>query len=105
MNEVASVQLDGDIAYLRVEVDVSPIDQPAEEVAKLNARKKDQSFFYYSTDGKAWTRIGSAIDMPYSIPHFIGYRFGIFNFATKESGGYVDVDYFRLGTELSPESK
>ncbi len=26
-------------------------------------------------------------------------------FASKEAGGYVDVDYFRLGTELSPESK
>ena len=25
--------------------------------------------------------------------------------ATKEAGGYVDVDYFRLGTDLSPESK
>ncbi len=105
MNEVASVPLNGDIAYLRVEADVSPIDQPAEEVAKLNARKKDQSFFYYSNDGKTWTRIGSAINMPYSMPHFMGYRFGIFNFATKEAGGYVDVDYFRLGTELSPESK
>ena len=105
MNEVASVPLNGEIAYLRVEADVSPIDQPAEEVAKLNARKKDQSFFYYSNDGKTWTRIGSAINMPYSMPHFMGYRFGIFNFATKEAGGYVDVDYFRLGTELSPESK
>ena len=51
------------------------------------------------------TRIGNAINMPYSMPHFMGYRFGIFNFATKEAGGFVDVDYFRLGTELSPESK
>ena len=105
MNEVASVPLDGDIAYLRVEADVSPIDQPEEEVAKLNARKKDQSFFYYSSDGKTWTRIGSAINMPYSMPHFMGDRFGIFNFATKEAGGSVDVDYFRLGTDLSPERK
>ena len=105
MNEIASVPLDGDIAYLRVEVDVAPVNAPAEDEYKLNARRKDQSFFYYSNDGKTWTRIGNAINMPYSMPHFMGYRFGIFNFATKTAGGYVDVDYFRVGTDLSPESK
>ena len=105
MNEIASVPLDGDIAYLRVEVDVAPVDAPAEDEYKLNARRKDQSFFYYSNDGKTWTRIGNAINMPYSMPHFMGYRFGIFDFATKTAGGSVDVDYFRIGRELSPESK
>ena len=105
MNEVASVPLDGDIAYLRVEVDVAPVNAPAEDEYKLNAPRKDQSYFYYSADGKTWTRIGNAIRMPYSMPHFMGYRFGIFNFATKEAGGFVDVDYFRIGTDLSPESK
>ena len=105
MNEIASVPLDGDIAYLRVEVDVAPVGAPASDEYKLNVRRKDQSFFYYSKDGKTWTRIGNAINMPYSMPHFMGYRFGIFNFATKEAGGFVDVDYFRLGTDLSPESK
>lgn len=105
MNEIASIPLEGDIAYLRVEVDVAPVNAPAEDEYKLNARRKDQSFFYYSNDGKTWTRIGNAINMPYSMPHFMGYRFGIFNFATKTAGGYVDVDYFRIGTDLSPESK
>ena len=105
MNEIASVPLDGDIAYLRVEVDVAPVGQPADQEFRLNVQRKDQSYFYYSNDGKTWTRIGNAIRMPYSMPHFMGYRFGIFNFATKEAGGYVDVDYFRVGTDLSPESK
>ena len=105
MTEVASVPLDGDIAYLRVEVDVAPVNAPAEDEYKLNVQRKDQSYFYYSTDGKTWTRIGNSIRMPYSMPHFMGYRFGIFDFSTKEAGGSVDVDYFRIGTELSPESK
>jgi hypothetical protein len=26
--------------------------------------------------------------------HFMGNRFGIFNYATKASGGYVDMDFF-----------
>ena len=106
MNERASVPLGGDIAYLRVEVDVSPVGQPVEAGARLNVNRKDQSCFYYSRDGRNWTRIGDAIRMPYSLPqHFMGYRFGIFNFATKTAGGYVDVDYFRLGTQLSPGSR
>ena len=30
----------------------------------------------------------------------MGYRFGLFNFATKNPGGYVDFDFFRLGNTL-----
>jgi hypothetical protein len=26
----------------------------------------------------------------------MGYRFGLFNFATKTAGGCVDFDYFRV---------
>ncbi|MEI3220195.1 MAG: hypothetical protein V8S08_12040 [Lachnoclostridium sp.] len=26
----------------------------------------------------------------------MGYRFGLFNYATKSTGGYVDFDYFRV---------
>nr|WP_242954184.1 dockerin type I domain-containing protein [Clostridium puniceum] len=27
---------------------------------------------------------------------FIGYRFALFNYATKAAGGFVDFDYFRI---------
>ena len=52
--------------------------------------------FYYSLDGKKWIKIGSQLKMAYTLPHFMGYRFGLFNYATKTSGGYVDFDYFRI---------
>jgi hypothetical protein len=26
----------------------------------------------------------------------MGYRFGLFNYATKRAGGYVDFDYFHI---------
>jgi hypothetical protein len=42
--------------------------------------------------------------MSYTIPHFMGYRFAIFNFATKTPGGFVDVDYFRVGIPQSKEA-
>jgi len=59
-------------------------------------QRKDTGYFYYSLDGNVWTRIGSPLKMEYSMPHFMGYRFGLFNFATKEVGGFVDFDWFRV---------
>lgn len=58
--------------------------------------KKDEARFYYSLDGENWTGIGSVLHMSYTIPHFMGYRFGLFNYATAEAGGFVDFDYFRI---------
>jgi len=34
--------------------------------------------------------------MAYTIPQFIGYRFALFNYATKTTGGLVDFDWFRV---------
>ncbi|WP_372490047.1 hypothetical protein [Chitinophaga sedimenti] len=38
--------------------------------------------------------------MAYTIPHFMGYRFGLFNYATKTAGGYADFDYYRISEQL-----
>jgi beta-xylosidase len=56
----------------------------------------DTAVFFYSLDGNAWTTIGSRLKMAYTIPQFIGYRFGLFNYATKQVGGFVDFDYFHI---------
>jgi beta-xylosidase len=58
--------------------------------------KTDVDKFFYSLDGKSWIVIGSRLKMEYSMPHFMGYRFGLFNYSTKNPGGYVDFDWFRL---------
>lgn len=57
---------------------------------------KDQGQFFYSTDGEKWTPIGEPLQMKYTLPHFMGYRFGLFNFATTKAGGHVDIDYYKL---------
>lgn len=62
--------------------------------------RKDIAKFYYSLDGKNWKAIGSELKMEYTIPQFIGYRFGLFNYATKTPGGYVDFDYFRISDKI-----
>lgn len=60
----------------------------------------DRASFAYSLDGVAWTPIGDDLAMEYSLDHFTGYRFAIFCYATVETGGHVDVDWFRVGDDI-----
>lgn len=85
--EVRSIPLDQNVVHFKVECDFT--------------NKRDIADFYYSLDGKTWTSIGTTLKMSYTLPHFMGYRFGLFNYATKETGGYTDFDYFRIETNLS----
>jgi beta-xylosidase len=83
--EVQSVPFTQKTVYLKAECDFRDL--------------ADKADFYYSLDGKSWTPIGSQLKMEYSMPHFMGYRFGLFNYATKIPGGFVDFDWFRIGKE------
>ena len=65
--------------------------------------KKDTANFFYSLDGTKWLPIGTPLKMLYTIPQFIGYRFALFNYATKETGGYVDFDYFHISNTISSD--
>lgn len=64
------------------------------------ADKKDVANFFYSLDAKTWTPIGTQLKMSYTLPHFMGYRFALFNYATKSAGGFVDFDYFDISDSL-----
>ncbi len=61
--------------------------------------RKDVGSFLYSLDGQAWQSFGSEIKMSYTLPHFMGYRFALFNYATESTGGFVDFDYFNISEE------
>lgn len=85
-----------------VEVESIPVDQQKiylKADCDFKART-DKTYFYYSLDGKSWIHLGSALQMSYTLPHFMGYRFGLFNYATKTAGGYVDFDFFRIGDKI-----
>lgn len=60
-------------------------------VANFNT---DKLKFYLSWDGKKWMDSKQETDMRFTLKVFAGNRFGIFNYATKQNGGYVDVDWF-----------
>jgi beta-xylosidase len=63
--------------------------------------RTDVAYFYYSLDGIDWKPIGAELKMKYTLPHFMGYRFGLFNFSTKKSGGYVDFDFFHISDKIA----
>lgn len=54
----------------------------------------DKSNLYYSYDNSKWTRFGDEMSMRFDLSIFVGQRFYIFNYATKQTGGYVDIDWF-----------
>lgn len=58
---------------------------------------RDAANFFYSLDGEQWTQIGTKnYRMVFDYRRFfMGSKFGIFNYATKKTGGYIDVDYFK----------
>ncbi len=63
--------------------------------------RKDVADFFYSLDGKNWQPVGTQLKMAYTIPQFIGYRFALFNYATRNTGGFADFDYFRISENIS----
>lgn len=62
--------------------------------------RTDIATFFYSLDGKSWKAIGEPLKMTYTLPHFMGYRFGLFTYATKQVGGFADFDYFHIDNSI-----
>ncbi|HEX2534027.1 MAG TPA: glycoside hydrolase, partial [Chitinophagaceae bacterium] len=80
--EAAPIPFDQERVYFKAECDFTG--------------KKDVADFFYSADGKTWLPVGTRLQMVYTLPHFMGYRFGLFHYATKETGGYADFDFFDI---------
>jgi beta-xylosidase len=72
--------------FLRIDADFRPV----------NGHGRDAANFYYSIDGSQWTQIGTR-DYRLNFDwrrFFMGSKFGIFCYATKKKGGYVDIEAF-----------
>jgi beta-xylosidase len=54
--------------------------------------------FSYSLDNRSYVMLGSRLQMKFSLRIFTGNKFCLFNFATVETGGYVDFNWFRTGS-------
>jgi len=85
--EIASVPLAQRNVFLKIDCDFK--------------ERTDKAYFYYSLDGKSWRAIGKPLQMVYDLSHFMGYRFGLFNFATQTAGGFVDFDFFHINDRIT----
>lgn len=85
--EDESVSLTTDRVFLRIDMDFT--------------NRTDKATFYYSLDSTSWISIGSTLQMSYDIPHFMGYRLALFNFATRDTGGVADFDWFNIGPSVN----
>ena len=75
------VALDKPVIWLRIDGDFCP----GQDIARC----------WYSLDNRSWTRIGNDFRMMFDWQRFfMGTKYAIFNYATEELGGYVDVDFF-----------
>ena len=85
---IESVELKQQKIWLRIDADFRPTG------GRFGGT--DTATFYYSLDGEQWTKIGSDYRMGFDWRRFfMGSKFGIFCYATKKAGGYVDIDHFK----------
>ncbi|SPO07255.1 related to xylosidase/glycosyl hydrolase [Cephalotrichum gorgonifer] len=73
--------------WLRVDADITPA---------FGLSQERTTKFSYSFDGVKFTDLGPAFAMTNTWQYFTGYRFGVFNHATKQLGGEVLVKSFKM---------
>ncbi|MBS9522722.1 glycoside hydrolase 43 family protein [Litoribacter alkaliphilus] len=59
--------------------------------------RNDIGYFDYSLDeGESWEQLGEALSMKYTLPHFMGYRYGLFYYSSSTPGGQVEFGFFDI---------
>ena len=78
-------EFDESVVYLRIACDFRA--------------QTDVARFSWSLDGTTWQTVPEELKMVYTLPHFMGYRFGLFCFSTETPGGTADFDWYQVGQE------
>lgn len=79
---VSSVAYTQDDIFLKIEYDFKD--------------NTDKATFLFSTDGNVWSQLGDTLQLRYTLEHFMGVRSGLYSYATMETGGYVDFEYYDI---------
>ncbi|KAK3296403.1 arabinoxylan hydrolase [Chaetomium fimeti] len=74
--------------WFRIEADITP--------AFGTNTERTTSFAYSVDGGNTFVKLGPALKMTNAWNYFTGYRFGVFNFGTKDLGGEVTVKSFQM---------
>lgn len=85
--EFARAELKGDRVFFKV-------------FGNFNNRQ-DYAQIGWSEDGQTWQMAQQKVPMRFDTgKFFMGAKFALFNYATKEVGGLADFDYFRVDAPL-----
>lgn len=77
---IDSVPIKGDVIYLSC----------------MASNISSKALFGYSLDNKTFLALGNELTMRFNLSVFTGNKFCLFNYATKQPGGFVDFDWFRI---------
>ncbi|MBW4888505.1 glycoside hydrolase 43 family protein [Mucilaginibacter sp. HMF5004] len=77
-------------------IDSVAINKPTVYLRTIASNATKKANFEYSFDNQSFTTIGNDLTMKFNLKIFTGNKFCLFNYATKQTGGYVDFDWFRM---------
>ena len=86
---IAEANMSGDEVYLKIDFKFNDVKSDMSSSNNI-----DKATFYYSTNGSDWKQLGEQLGMTYDLKLFTGYRSAIYSYATKNTGGYADIDFF-----------
>jgi beta-xylosidase len=78
---------DSKVVWLRIVADITPA---------FGQKTQRQATFAYSPDGTEWKTLGPAFNLINDWRYFTGFRYAVFNFATKALGGAVTLKSFSM---------
>jgi beta-xylosidase len=78
--------------YAKIPVDTSRVEL---KVVCSFGKELDQAEYFYRWQGE-WLKLGITLQLRYTLEQFMGCRFGLFCFSTRQPGGYADFDSFRF---------
>ncbi|CAN5451784.1 glycoside hydrolase 43 family protein [soil metagenome] len=77
-------------------IDSVLINQSTIYLKTVASNAMSKASFAYSFNNKTFTALGDELSMSFNLRIFTGNKFCLFNYATKTTGGYADVDWFRV---------
>ena len=78
-------------------IDSAAINKSTIYLRTIASNTMSKASFEYSLDNKKFTPLGDQLSLKFNLSIFTGNKFCLFNYATIETGGYVDCDWFRMG--------
>lgn len=76
--------------------DSAEVNTPTIYLRSVASNASKKAAFQYSVDNITFTTLGNRLDMKFDLKIFTGNKFCLFNYATRQTGGYVDFDWFRV---------